>query len=380
MLGGNLSASLVPLIDTINGGIATSSNFVEADFLENTGLQANGSNKYLQLKPTASQFMGLGYWETNLDSGGSNTVPIGANETGDQSRWQLDLRNNSSEFFSWGPPGGGGAIGTLTGGGNNHYYGQRTSTTESKLYRDGVGVVSSSANITYVPTAVKFRVFGVGPIAGNDYYYSGRSVAAYITDGTLTATEVSELHTILSNFVEDRAGNPVYFGPTTPTDYSAGFQQWGTYTIYSSPTDTSYICPGTGSKRLNSLQFWGKSNGSSGVARFAVFDTSLNLIGQGVTTVTATTSRAQWLGNVGYNSLKPVGGNAGDPVYLTGGTQYVFAFSTDNANVMIGYKSVGTTTSSSYWKNTNYSGGFPTNMTAGTQFTERLPIRIGVTS
>jgi hypothetical protein len=47
MLGIGINAARVPLIDVLNIGAATNTGFADSDFSQTTGLQGNGSSKYL---------------------------------------------------------------------------------------------------------------------------------------------------------------------------------------------------------------------------------------------------------------------------------------------------------------------------------------------
>jgi hypothetical protein len=392
MLGGNLSASLVPLIDTLNVGIATNYNFVNGDFSETGGLQSNGSTKKLDLIIKASQLTaiaggaGLGYWETNWGSYSVAPVALGSYINTGNSKLMLEVYNGAYTFYGPDTVAGNSANRYATafhsGGFGGFRYGQQSGSVIGTYFNGAV--ITTTAN-TVTPTnstELSIGLMGTFSGGGGSIYHKGRCAVACLTNGTLSDSEVSDFYSDVSTYLITGSGKVVsasYFGPIAAPNYSDGFQQWGTWAIYSNPSDTSYVCPGTGTKRVYSLSFWAKSNGGTpGTARLAIYDSSFNLIGQGESTFTVSSTTEQWIGHVGYSSLKPIGGAAGDPIYLTGGTQYVFAFSTSNTDLRIGYKSVGTSVSSSWYITTNWTSGFPNSFAAGTQFTERLPVRVEV--
>lgn len=388
MIGGNLSASLVPLIDKLGVGPATNSGFVNTDFNESTGLKGNGTSKILDsgIRPSqlgVSNNGGIGWWDNDIDFGGTSVEPMGCYKNGSipDNRFVLDVRSTPYRAFRWGAAANW-AYDTVTAGHAN-YYGQRSGSALREIFVDGVSKATNTTNDAADGASDNtIRICGSNEGPYGLVYWKGRCAVTYMTDGTLTSGEVAQFHGALNTYLFLASGKaPVSFGPISSADYGDGFQQWGTWAIYSHPSDTSYVCPGTGNKRLYSLQFWAKSNGGTpGTGRIAIYDTSFNLIGQGVSTFTVSSTTPQWIGHVGYNSLKPIGGNAGDPVYLTGGTQYIVAFSTSNTDLRIGYKSVGTSVSSSWYKINDWTSGFPNSFTAGTQFTERLPVKVEINS
>jgi hypothetical protein len=205
-LGANLATARVPLRDTLGVGIASNSNFVDADFSESTGLQGNGTTKYLNSLITPTQLGttdngGLGWWERDF-TGTGNSEPMGAYKasTSPDERFCLDLRP-AQEAFHWGAIAGGAASGAAAG--NKHYYGQRSGASNRELFIDG----ASAGTDTDTPTVdgsgdLTIKVCGshVGT-AGGVLPWPGLGAVAYMTDGTLTAGEVATLHTLLTTYL-----------------------------------------------------------------------------------------------------------------------------------------------------------------------------------
>jgi hypothetical protein len=198
-LGGNLATARVPLRDSLGVGIATNVGFAEGDFSETTGLQGSGSGKYLDslIKPSqlgTTSNGGLGWWETNF-TGTGNVEPIGSYGAGGINRYVIDLRSTAT-FFSWGDVSNRATVSVTAT--NSHYYGQRDSATSRALYKDGVSIATSavsdasggSSDNNIVLCGSNEAEFGVAP-------WPGRGAVAYLTDGTMTAGEITAFHTLL---------------------------------------------------------------------------------------------------------------------------------------------------------------------------------------
>lgn len=213
MLGRGINAARIPLIDQLNAGGATNVSFVDADFNQSTGLQGNGTTKYLNtlIKPSqlgSSSNGGLGYWENNITFGGNSEAMGTYNSAGDQ-RYVIDLRVGH-RFFSWGSPSN--AADRATGAINGHYYGIRSSATRRDLYLNGSFDVSSVVNDTAsgVANQVIFivgalEVAGVTPTPAP---WPGRCALAYMTDGTFTANEIYDFDSIIRAYLMGPTGKP----------------------------------------------------------------------------------------------------------------------------------------------------------------------------
>ena len=203
LLGTNLAAAIVPLRDKFNVSSPANINFVDADFSQSTGLQGNGSNKALDLRLKPSQLGtgsngGLGYWETNVNfTGSSDNTPIGCRDSATTHLYQLELYSANSGFY-WGLVANGYTVAGSAA--NGDYYGQRSSATDRRLFIGGSpsGSNTSSDSATGVGDR---NIYLMGRNYSSPTYWKGRCAVAYLTDGTLTDAEVSDLHSLLQNYL-----------------------------------------------------------------------------------------------------------------------------------------------------------------------------------
>lgn len=205
LLGGNLATARMPLIDTLTKGIATNANFVNGDFSESTGLQGNGTNKCLNLIYTpndlnTSQRGGLGYWERSSVTT-DNRMPMGANT----SEYFMIISYNQVGLlevaFYWGAGGAARANDTSSIMQAKHYYGQRISSTDRRIYKDGVLKTTSTTSNTPTGTTVPIRLMSGGDTGGAGSWWDGRCGVAYLTDGTLSDADAAALHTLLGTYL-----------------------------------------------------------------------------------------------------------------------------------------------------------------------------------
>lgn len=203
LLGSNLAAARVPLRDSLAVGIATNHSFVDGDFSQATGLQGNGSTKYLDslIKPAqlgTSANAGLGFWENNFPGSPSQTDAMGCYDNSGLNRLTIDLRPTVQIFF-WGA-GATNANQSATGV-NADYFGQRSSATSRKIFVNGSLITTNSASDT--PTGLSDRniLIVAGDESGTINYWPGRCAVAYMTDGTLSDADAADFHTLLSTYL-----------------------------------------------------------------------------------------------------------------------------------------------------------------------------------
>lgn len=205
-LGGNLATARVPLRDTLGVGIATNHAFLEADFTEATGLKGNGSTKYLDTLIKPGQLGtggngGVGWWQRAVSAASGTQYGPGMvyNATAPGETFGLRFGNSPADIdceFYWGANGNQATIAELRS--NAHYYGQRSSTTDRRLFKNGAQVAQNTTADTVIRTSYDtLTLFAVNfdhtPLAFN----AGACSVAYLTDGTLTPTEAADLHTLL---------------------------------------------------------------------------------------------------------------------------------------------------------------------------------------
>jgi len=164
---------------------------------------------------------------------------------------------------------------------------------------------------------------------------------------------------------------PAYFGHvqsdgSPPAGYTFDF--YGARTWYNNTAVTTYTCPGTGSRTLEKLGLYAKTRGSPhGNVRLAVYDTSLNLICEGSAEILINSATEQWWDHVAFT---------GTPT-LTGGTNYIIAASIDSSLISYAYTSV--TNASKALSSTDYTGGYPDPIGAGSTDSIKLAVRAYVT-
>lgn len=208
LLGGDLTAARMPLRDTLGAGMATSVGYVDADFSQSTGIQANGSSKYFDTKIKPSQVGssgngGIGYWERATANG---DIFMGVrNSSGGFNIFELFFRKSAAfggehQLFRWGDVAN--FAGSASGFSAGHYYGQRSAATLRELFRDGSSLFT---NTTSDPAAgaSTYNMFVCGAVNndGSPLYGIGRCGVVYFTDGILTAAEVSQFHTLLQTYL-----------------------------------------------------------------------------------------------------------------------------------------------------------------------------------
>lgn len=206
-LGANLAAARVPLIDVLNVGIMANTGFVDGDFDQATGLQGNGSSKYLDslIKPSqlgASDNGGMGWWETNF-TGSGNVEPMGCYNSGSSQRYVVDVRGDAFRFF-WGATTGGANDGEA--GGNHHYYGQRVSATDRTCYKNGTQPGAANTANPSVSGSADNTIYICGANESPVAPWPGRGAAAYMTDGTLSLGNIADLHALLGTYLMTPTG------------------------------------------------------------------------------------------------------------------------------------------------------------------------------
>lgn len=205
-LGGNFAAALVPLIDRLAVGPAANTNFGSSDFSEATGLQGDGSSKLLDSRIRPSQLGisdsgGMGWWELSANFTGSTNSVMGTvyNPGGGTNAFTLG-RTAGSRYIEWNKDVPSAPASDAVAGTNGNLYGQRSSASMLELYFSGSIIASST--VAYIATAAAYdtiRLFGAATnnVVPGPRYANTRAGCAYLTDGTLSASEISNLHTVL---------------------------------------------------------------------------------------------------------------------------------------------------------------------------------------
>lgn len=211
-LGASIEGACVPLIDAFCAGPVTSVAFTESDYSEGSGIQGNGSTKILisTLRPMDlnGNLGGLGWWELAF-VGGSNSECIGYDDESPDYRFVLDLRTDR-RFFCWGYPGSTGAIvDQYTAAVSGHWYGQKSASAARLLALNGQVLLENTTSETSAQantgSANTIGFCGINTTVGYRPY-AGRGGCAYLTIGTLTATELAELHADILKYLMQPTG------------------------------------------------------------------------------------------------------------------------------------------------------------------------------
>ncbi len=204
LLGNNILAARVPLIDVLNSGACNNLGFVNGDFSETTGLQggAAGNKIFILTNITAASLGasnngGIGFWENNIGAVGAGTEPMGAYNNAQTNRFVLDLRT-TRKFFCWGNAGN--LAGPLTASTNGHYYGQRASATSRELFFNGSSIGTNTTSDAAAGAGDK-EIWLMYPDYPSSPPYLGRCAVAYCTDGTMSSGDVAALNTLLSTYL-----------------------------------------------------------------------------------------------------------------------------------------------------------------------------------
>lgn len=202
LLGADLTAARCPLIDIFNIGIAANTNFVGGDFNQATGLQGDGATKWLSSglnlnHPGTDDNGGVGYWELGFAGNTVANEVMGSYNNANTERFLIDLRVTQRNF-SWGNAGLRAEVaGTAS---NSHYYGQRSGPTSRELFENGVSIATNTTSQTAAGVNQRNALI-VGCNENPAVASNSRCGCAYITDGTLTPTEVTQLHTLLDTYL-----------------------------------------------------------------------------------------------------------------------------------------------------------------------------------
>ena len=161
---------------------------------------------------------------------------------------------------------------------------------------------------------------------------------------------------------------PTYFGyVSTFNNWSANANYWFRNKGYID----GFTCPGSGNQVVKELSIYAKSaGGTPGNIQVAIFDSSHNLLGQGVAEVTVDSTIAAWVGHLTQADITP------NPLTIVGGTQYDLAFAQDSNDVQYNY-TTGSAGDYTYGT-TDYTGGFPATLNDGSDSVNKRPIRCGV--
>lgn len=211
-LGSGINTVLVPLIDWGSLGNATNFNFVSADFNQRTGLQGDGSSKYLRMPINATQLGssnngGVGFWALNVSVAAGTQYALGY-FTPSSTLAGLRFGNSAGDInceFYWGTSSTQATFNELRS--NSHYYGNRSASDSRILYKNGQSVATNtSADGFSGASGNSFSSYSTDISGTQAGYWGGSKGVEYYTDGTLTSAEVADFHNVLATFLMKPSG------------------------------------------------------------------------------------------------------------------------------------------------------------------------------
>jgi hypothetical protein len=192
-------------------GNSTDSNngpFVSEDFAQATGLQGNGSTKWLDtgLTPDGLDTLATGHVSARFSDAAptsSGVGVIGAAVASGQRYLLLTIDQAGAETRAfWGGTAAGDRA-TIAHVANNHCLVSRAAATDLTLYRNGTDTAAFTTSITPGASAAPFGVFAVLGTAGarNTAFavYAGR-VTAYSIGRVVTSSQAAAFNTALQAF------------------------------------------------------------------------------------------------------------------------------------------------------------------------------------
>jgi hypothetical protein len=212
-----------------------------------------------------------------------------------------------------------------------------------------------------------------GNITNNQYVMAritSSSSASTAVNDVVTIGGVSDTYTVTTAAAGQAAA---YFGMQTTAGASSDDNGSGQVLIYyktlSSALQTTYTCPGTGTRTLDKAEFYGYGDGSTPLASLALYTQDGNtLVCSGSVSLTAYESTPSW----------KVTSSVTGTCTCTGGTVYKPALLTPSGTSTVHWSyQTGSSGESAYVTN---QGTFPATLPAGTEVNENKLIRWHVTA
>lgn len=206
LIGDDIATALTPLYDRGLRGRPTNNNFVDADVSNSGGLVGDGSTKAITLpfKPSelgSSNSGGIGCWPLTTATTAFGVVMGMGTNPGSGVQEYLIVVNGTTQSFKWGT-----SANQASRSDSNRiadFYGQRSSATSRELFENGVSVATDTTSDS-ASAASTDDIRGMGSnnsVFASPTFWDGACGLFYATNGTLTPTEISELHDILTAFM-----------------------------------------------------------------------------------------------------------------------------------------------------------------------------------
>jgi hypothetical protein len=209
LCGVGINAARIPLIDTLSKGACSNIGMVDADFSQARGLIGDGSSKRLDLPLRSSDVIaftagsfGMGVWDLQL-AGNTPNMPFTSYLESNNLCGGILLYPGVELFASRGVNGQDSfreayLYETVTAG---DFYGQDQGGTNISFYKNG-SALSTSYGITGA-VGVNELAIGLCGCANNGagWWSADTLGAALVTTGTLTPTEIADLHATMHTYL-----------------------------------------------------------------------------------------------------------------------------------------------------------------------------------
>lgn len=205
--GDNLAAALTKLwVPSGVQGNLTNTNFVGADYTRSTGLQGNGSSKYLNTGLIPGNFItqscSFGVYsrsntsENGADISSNGMMPAISGAINLFSKWGDGL----TYFDSFNATSGQGRMTATVADPRGLISGSRLSATDSKIYLNGTQVATSATSGGSPSSTFPVWYFAFNN-AGSPLFFSSKSSGFFYIGLGLTGAQISTLYRLVQNLM-----------------------------------------------------------------------------------------------------------------------------------------------------------------------------------
>jgi hypothetical protein len=210
--GDSLSAALVPLFrgqsrtgTQLGNATDTNNNFVSGDYTQATGLQGNGSTKYLDTGVSASNLnrnsTHLGVYGTNLNDGGSSFASLaGARDGGANNLIQLDGKRTLAANTYFSSAANAVSVSGSPAASSGHVIGVSSSATDLSVYVAGSSTGITTTDRTSGTLVAQPIYIFANNFNGSPSDRSGMRCRAYSFGIGMTAAQVLAFYNALQTF------------------------------------------------------------------------------------------------------------------------------------------------------------------------------------
>jgi hypothetical protein len=190
-LGENLATALVPQVNAVSAVIANT-NFVAGDYDERTGLNGNGSTKWLNTGLVLSNAVGsMGAYLLSNPSGlGATQTLIGCRNAATTQRFRIVYLDSPQQIFSaWGGTGGGTATADIEAIQIGLWGATRDSATAVRGYRNGTAVGTVGATSVTPATSTNSLAVFMDHGGTNVNFLNGKLGGYFVINSVLSSNQ-----------------------------------------------------------------------------------------------------------------------------------------------------------------------------------------------